>query len=182
MSGQIVIQSSVKVMHSLPKVMHLAKQTVTETGKKSGYSQPMISKLSSGVAKLPYENIQTLLGAIPEKYQPLLALEIAHELVGITPPIANGEGLKLDVEALGPRTIRELSQGIDALAKSQDEFETPAGHVKNTRDPKEAINQVLDALFIGYNAVIGICNEYDFSLPGLMREREKKWRMIGYIK
>ncbi|MEN1744317.1 hypothetical protein [Lactiplantibacillus plantarum] len=182
MSIDIVVRSSVSVKNSLPKVMRLAKQTVTETGKKAGYSQPMISKLSSGVAKLPYENVRTLLNSIPEQYQPLLALDIAHELVGITPPIANGDGLKLDVEALGSRTIRELSQGIDALTNSQDEFETPAGHVSDTKDPQEAIYQVLDALFIGYNAVIGICNEYGFSLPALMRQREKVWKMKSYIK
>ncbi|VDG23702.1 hypothetical protein [Lactiplantibacillus mudanjiangensis] len=180
MLGQVVIHSSVRVNGSLPKVMRLASQTTTETARKAGYSQPMISKLSSGAAKLPYENVRTLLDSIPEKYRPRLALEIAHELVGITPPNADGIAFSDNSLQWASYLQDETNEGLKALGEAKDELRSPRT-AKSNRDPIAAVNQLLDAQFVIENALIKFCEDFDLSLVLLEKEREKVWKMAHYI-
>jgi len=123
-----------------------------------------------------------MLRKLPD-HQELLALEIANQITGgITPPVADGEAIKHDVEAMGRRSVRELSQAIDALAKAEDEFETTAPLVRNIDDPKEAVFQGMDAIFILTNACVLVAEEYGLNYQGLSKERNKKWKALNLVK
>lgn len=181
MSGSVVIHSSADIHRMLPKVMKVNLKTTIRLGKEMNFSQSYISKLAHGKVPIQFDEIENLLNKLPD-HQELLALEIANQITGgITPPVADGQAIKHDVEAMGRRSVRELSQAIDALAKAEDEFETSASLVRNVDDPKEAVFQGLDATFILTNACVLIAEEYGLNYQNLAKERCKKWKALHLV-
>lgn len=181
MVSKIIIHSSANVSRTLPKVMKLNRKTTIKLGNEMNFSQSYISKLAHGKAPIQFDEITNILGKLPD-HQELLALEIANQITGgITPPVADGQAIKHDVEAMGRRSVRELSQAIDALAKAEDEFETSASLVRNVDDPKEAVFQGLDAIFILTNACVLIAEEYGLNYQNLAKERCKKWKALHLV-
>ncbi|GAK47753.1 Xre family transcriptional regulator [Secundilactobacillus oryzae JCM 18671] len=180
--SETIVYRSFAVNSTLPKVMKLNHKTATAVGKGMNYTQSFISKLAHGDSNLQFEQIKSLLEQFPDQSE-LLVLDICHHLSGgLIPPVADGEAIKSDSEAIGRRAVRELSQAIDALAKAEDEFDTNASAVHDTTDPKEAVWQIWDAIFIGINAAICICHEYDYSLQDLALKRLKVWKKYRLIR
>lgn len=178
----IVINPAVKVVNTLPKVMKLNHKTTIQLGRELGYTQSYVSKLKHGNARLQFDAVQSLLKTLPLGKESL-ALDIANQLTGgIVPPVANGDGIKGDVEAFGNRSIREMSHAIDALAKSEDEFETPANAVHNHSDPENAVYETMDAVFIAINAEINVCHEYGFDMQEMAAKRAKIWKQHKLMK
>lgn len=181
MAGSVVIHSSADIHRMLPKVMKINLKTTIQLGHEMNFSQSYISKLAHGKAPLQFDEVENILSKLPD-HQELLALEIANQITGgITPPVADGEAIKHDVEAMGRRSVRELSQAIDALAKAEDEFETSALLVRNVDDPKEAVFQGLDAIFILTNTCARIVEEYGLNYQCLAKERYKKWKALHLV-
>lgn len=171
----IVINSSMNLGKTLPKVMKINRQTTTSLGNAIGYTQSYVSKVKNGKASFQFDVITALLKALPEQNE-LLALDIAHQITGFIPPVATGKGIKGNSETFNNRTIRELIEAMDAMKASEDEFEKPAEMVHDLTDPDRAVSEMLDALFFGLNAVIVFSHEYDLDLCRMEQKREQIWK------
>ena len=177
----ITITRSYDVRQTLPRVMKLNRATTIEVGERIDYTQSYVSKLMHGKTALKFESIESLLEALPDQNE-YLAMDIAYQMTGITPPVANGPGIKDEVGNYAHRSIRELKEAIVALMDSDDEFETPAELVKNRQDPEKAIDELLDVVFVAQNATVRMCHEYDYSLQERMARRKKVWKMNMLVR
>ncbi len=155
--------------------------TTTELAKKMAVSQTYVSKWKHDAAPIRLDYIQRLLKALPEDNE-FLALDLAHGISKFIPPVANGPKLYGISLSYASRSIVELKQAVDALVNSLDEFQGPADSGTDGTDPQEAVKQLLDAVFVGLNATIIICRDYNYSLCNIENEREKLWRQNGLIK
>lgn len=172
---EVRVHMSMSLVHTLPHTMHLRRVTATQVGRDSGYSQPAISKYRTGAAKIPLESVPSLMRAFPEQGEEIL-LDVAHQFSEFLPPVMNGSAISENPLSRVVMLVPQLQQAVTAVNNSLDELSGPADSIHGADDPEEAVLQILDASFYGYNAAIAICHTFGFSMQDLANQREKYWK------
>lgn len=165
----------------LVQTMEANNMTSTELGMLLNISQTYVSKWRHGAMPIRLDYIERMLKALPNQSE-FLALDLAHGISKFIPPVANGPKLYGMSLSYASRTIVELKEDVQALVNSLDELQGPADMINGSDDPKEAVYQTFDVVFIALNTLIMICRDYDFDIAEMEANREKVWEKNGLIK
>lgn len=176
--GRYVIRRSIRSPHKLRDEMQRVGLSGVTAAKAVGVSQPSMSRMMNGKQDIRLEDAARI---VEQAQNPFLALDMAHEFVRVTAPVINGDGIVKEPLAMAIRLVPEMQQAIKAVQDSFDELTTPAEKVQDTSDPHNAVNQLLDALLYGSNAVAFICEEFDWSMQTMMSTRVKEWQRLGIV-
>jgi len=149
MTVNLIMSRTAMVNKTLPTTMWANKMSTVTLAKKMDYSQPLISKLRTGKAKLQFEQIEPLLEALP-KQSGYLLIDILHQVSGgLIPSTVDSKYIFLNASSMDNRVIEEAQQAIKAITDSLDEFGSPVSVVKDLHDPEEAFNQMFDLIKYG---------------------------------
>lgn len=180
MAGKVVIYPSANVKRTLGKTMRLNRMNQIELGRDLGYTQAMISKLTTGKGQLQLDQVQQLLDKLPAHNEELM-LDILHQVSGgIIPDIISEKYQLLDAGNLDNRVIAECKQAIEAFMSATDEFGRPRISVADLRDPYEAFYQGYDVIKYLYPFLIAISNYLDCSMQELAQKREQVLKQNSY--
>lgn len=177
----IVINSSADVSHTLPKVMKINNHTTTSLGNSLGFVQSYISKLNHGKANIQFDAVQRLLEENPKQSE-LLAIDVASQLTGTIPPIANGDMLEDDVRSYAGQLRDEIEEFLTSMDKSSDELRAKPQYVTDKRDPADTVDQGLDVQLVLQTMLASYCQRFGFNLQSRLEERKQLWKARRFIK
>jgi len=173
------IRNGVNVHRSLPKVLRINRTKGTELSRTMAYSSDMVSKWSRGVAPLHFENLVEMIKHFDKPT--MLIVDYMNKATHLFPPIADGPKFRKNPDTVANQLKVEINEAIESLNNSMDEFMTD-GKVEDLTDPKEAINQTLDVVMLAITLMATIEINYGLSIQELEQQREKVWKMKGYLK
>jgi len=161
----LVISRTANVSKTLPVTMMANKMSTVGLAHKMYLSQPLISKWRTGKAKLQFEQIETLIEALP-KQSGYLLIDILHQISGgLIPATVDSKCMFLTASSMDNRVVQEAQQAIKAITDSLDEFGSPISMVKDLHDPEEAFNQLYDLLKYGQMLLIIIGTYLGWDTP-----------------
>lgn len=178
LQGRYTIRRSIRSPRTLRHEMQRVGMTGVNTAHVIGVSQPSMSRMMNGKQDIQLEDAAKI---VEQAQDAFLALDMAHQFVHVTAPVINGDGIVKEPLAMAIRLVPEMQQAIEAVQNSFDELTTPAEKVKDTSEPLNAVNQLLDALLYGSNAAAFICEEFGWSMQSMMTERVKDWKRQGIV-
>src|SRR5699024_10169243 len=99
-----------------------------------------IAHLKNDDIPLQFDDIEALLNATGKNNQ-FLAMEIAHQMVGITVPAIDGSKVMKEPLAMAVKTMPELTQALEAIQQSMDELTIPKQELseKDFKDPEKLV-------------------------------------------
>lgn len=176
---QNVVKNSTIVSRSLPKVFKLNRYTQRNLAKDMAYTEGMVSKWANGKLPLKFEEFEDMIHLF--KKPSMLVFEFMNKVTELIPSYADGPKFKKQADSVASQLIQEINEAVDALNDASDEFRYE-GKLKDLSDPKEAINQCLDVELLIHTLEIIIENNFDdVSIQELEIQREKLWKMEGYL-
>jgi len=179
MTVNLIVNRTANISKTLAVTMQANKVTTVELGKRMGYSQPLISKLRSGKAKLQFEQIESLIESLP-KQSGYLLLDVLHQVSGgLIPATVDSKYMFLNASSMENRVTVEAKQAIKAIADSMDEFGSPLSMVKDLHDPEEAFNQLYDLIKYGLMLELIIGDYFDWDTAEI---QERCLQREAYLK
>lgn len=177
----VTVHQSANISRFLGRTMKVNRKTVTEVGKLIGYSQPLISKMKSGDAALQFDAINSLFKALPEQSE-FLRIDIANQITGFTPPVANGDRLAETPLAIASRMRREIDEVEEALKATDDEFESKPEFVHDTRDIVDLDKKLFNVMLLAQTLVALTGNHFGIDIQKMAKDSEQVWKAERLVK
>lgn len=180
---KVTIVKTASDFKSLPKTMKLNRVSTNELAGRMGYTPSMVSKIKTGAAPLQFDNVKSMLEALPKDSQ-FLAMEAANKFIGITTPVIDGDGIIKEPLSMAIKTMPELTEALSSIQNSLDEMTIPEERLKpeNFEDPGKLVSECFDAVLYLMNLIAYVCKTFGFSMQDMLKKRVKKWIMEGIVK
>lgn len=146
-------------------------------------SYKTVSAIETGRRRLPMDVAPKVAAALddPEMYAALQAQATG----GVASPWLNGEKVDLHRASVRDKTIEELSEAIEALAKCRVLVNVRTAEDLDEDGRKQvahALNELVEAQTACQTAIGILCRQYGFSMTEVYRQHLKELQAKGYVR